>query len=81
MSTGLPILNFISIEEDLSKKVLQRYPNSKTMMEAEIITKDYLEDISKFVVKQEILNKKDVDIIIEQYSVNKISAQYLNLIN
>lgn len=80
MFTGLPILNFISIEEDLSKKALLDYSGCKTILKENKITENFLIDISLFILKQETLTEEQVNLMIEKYSVEKISEQYLNLI-
>ena len=80
MFTGLPILNFISIEEDLSKKALLNYSGCKTILKENRITVNFLIDISLFILKQETLSEEQVNLMIEKYSVEKISEQYLNLI-
>lgn len=80
MSTGLPIINIASIEEDLSHKTLSNYPSSITIYEKDLSNKETLEKTSDFVLKTKKVDDQKVDKIINKFSVDQVGKQYLDLL-
>ena len=80
MSTGIPILSFVSLEEDLSKKVLSNYPSSLVLNDKEEVSLDLLKSVVKFTFDSKMIEDEVVNSIIEKYSIEVISEQYLKLL-
>lgn len=81
ISIGKPILNLITIEDDLSKHLLQNYPSKLTVISSvDGPSKNDIKLICDFILDSKPAPYEIVQVMIEEYKIEKITQKYLNIL-
>lgn len=77
MAMGRPILNVVSIADDISVDALSGYPSHFTLPASEAISTEQLHDLSQFLLNPPTVPHQYAADVRRVYSAEEIAAQYL----
>lgn len=80
MSTGLPILNLATLQEDSSQILLRDYPVVLNIYESEFVDDSMLDKLVKFIQHRRRVSQHLVNEILEPYQCQSIAESYLELL-
>jgi glycosyltransferase involved in cell wall biosynthesis len=81
MSTGLPILNIASVEEDSTIPLLKSYPAAFSCFQGDGITENLVNRVGLFFKQTQRVDIAVVNEILKHYQSSAIANSYLNLLS
>ncbi|MDP1604382.1 MAG: glycosyltransferase [Legionella sp.] len=81
MSTGLPILNITSVEEDSTIPLLKAYPAAFSCFQGDGITENLVNKLGEFFKETQRVDIAVVNEILKHYQSSAIANSYLNLLS